>query len=216
MAAMPHPVAVSARLTLARAFADAARATSDDTVRAEKERHRRELLALLLLLRRGQMSRSTFLAQAHGLLLLGVTHAAIMGGADATTAQRVAGGLLTDKQPYLDRLAGDFDGNAGADHADRPLHSEAQAGVRAALWAGLLWSGYQAGKAEAEQTSARGRGAVTMVGYWELSGGSDHCGDCIALADGSPYPLDAMPTWPGAGDTACSGRCECSVEVAPA
>lgn len=46
---------------------------------------------------------------------------------------------------------------------------------------------------------------------WELGADEDHCEDCIGLADGSPYERGAVPTWPGAGDTACRDNCYCSI-----
>ncbi len=46
---------------------------------------------------------------------------------------------------------------------------------------------------------------------WELGADEDHCSDCIGLADGSPYQRGDVPTWPGAGDTACRDNCYCSI-----
>jgi hypothetical protein len=49
---------------------------------------------------------------------------------------------------------------------------------------------------------------------WVLDDGAEHCADCPALADGSPY--EHLPTWPGYGDTQCVDRCKCQVQADPA
>ncbi len=46
---------------------------------------------------------------------------------------------------------------------------------------------------------------------WELGADEDHCSDCIGLADRSPYQRGDVPTWPGAGETACRDNCYCSI-----
>ena len=51
---------------------------------------------------------------------------------------------------------------------------------------------------------------ILMV--WVL-GDAQHCGDCLSLADGSPYA--ELPTWPGMGDTQCLDRCKCTVQADP-
>jgi hypothetical protein len=52
---------------------------------------------------------------------------------------------------------------------------------------------------------------VLMI--WVLDDGSEHCADCPALADGSPY--EHLPTWPGMGETQCMDRCKCTVTADP-
>lgn len=43
---------------------------------------------------------------------------------------------------------------------------------------------------------------------WEL-GVSEHCADCIELADLSPYTRDTIISFPGDGGTSCLGNCGC-------
>lgn len=50
---------------------------------------------------------------------------------------------------------------------------------------------------------------------WELGADQDHCDDCLSLADGGPYARGDIPTFPGAGDTACMSNCYCSVTAEP-
>lgn len=49
---------------------------------------------------------------------------------------------------------------------------------------------------------------TTTLIYWHL-GDSEHCPDCPDLETGSPYTPETLPTYPGAGDTECGGRCRC-------
>lgn len=46
---------------------------------------------------------------------------------------------------------------------------------------------------------------------WRL-GICKHCRDCPNLAAGSPYTFETLPTFPGAGATACGARCRCWLE----
>ena len=48
------------------------------------------------------------------------------------------------------------------------------------------------------------------VWNWVL-GSSDHCGDCVDLAQGGPYRMDELPTYPGSNDTNCLYNCRCSI-----
>jgi len=48
--------------------------------------------------------------------------------------------------------------------------------------------------------------------YWTLHP-AEHCNGCLALAAGSPYTADTLPTYPGAGDTECLTNCVCTLEV---
>lgn len=57
-------------------------------------------------------------------------------------------------------------------------------------------------------------GSVIMV-WWRLGDAQNHCPDCVALADNSPYQLDeveAMGLAPGSGHTECGAFCRCSLE----
>lgn len=53
--------------------------------------------------------------------------------------------------------------------------------------------------------------ANSVLIVWQLGEDEDHCGDCLGLADGSPYAKGDVPTWPKAGDTICFDRCYCSI-----
>jgi len=46
--------------------------------------------------------------------------------------------------------------------------------------------------------------------WWDL-GESDHCDDCIDLAESSPYNPLAMPSTPRLGDTQCRELCTCEL-----
>lgn len=56
--------------------------------------------------------------------------------------------------------------------------------------------------------NSRGRG-VSIT--WTL-GIAEHCPDCVALANNSPYTPETLPTYPGAGDTECLTNCKCGLE----
>lgn len=53
--------------------------------------------------------------------------------------------------------------------------------------------------------------ANSVLLVWQLGPDEDHCADCPALADGSPYARGQIPTWPRAGDTACWDNCLCNI-----
>lgn len=73
-------------------------------------------------------------------------------------------------------------------------------------------------------------GNATQQSYWRefveastgeldwVLGVADHCHPsagkygCVELAMGSPYTVDTIPTYPGAGETTCHGNCNCTVE----
>jgi len=63
------------------------------------------------------------------------------------------------------------------------------------------------------------RGAVEAldaddVVHWVLHP-AEHCEDCVALAEGSPYTVATLPTVPGAGETRCLSNCKCTLEFHP-
>jgi hypothetical protein len=45
--------------------------------------------------------------------------------------------------------------------------------------------------------------------WWELGGNENHCEDCPALAEASPYTKNTLPTYPREGDTQCMSFCYC-------
>lgn len=56
---------------------------------------------------------------------------------------------------------------------------------------------------------------ISDEGYvdWILDGSvKNHCGDCIAMAEGSPWPLDELKKLPGDGSTECGPNCKCELE----
>jgi hypothetical protein len=54
-------------------------------------------------------------------------------------------------------------------------------------------------------------GEFDVLMDWTLDDAADHCEDCPELADGSPYSVDDIPTWPAQGDTQCLDRCKCMI-----
>lgn len=49
--------------------------------------------------------------------------------------------------------------------------------------------------------------------HWNLSP-AEHCGDCLELANNSPYTAQTLTTYPGAGATQCRGNCQCTLSRA--
>lgn len=49
--------------------------------------------------------------------------------------------------------------------------------------------------------------------YWRLSA-TDHCKDCMSLADASPFSKATLPVVPGSGGTQCLYNCGCFLEYA--
>jgi signal recognition particle subunit SEC65 len=47
--------------------------------------------------------------------------------------------------------------------------------------------------------------------YWILDETANNCGDCVAMADGSPYAPGDLTQFPGDGNTACNSNCKCSL-----
>lgn len=47
--------------------------------------------------------------------------------------------------------------------------------------------------------------------YWKLSA-TDHCKDCVSLADASPFSKATIPVVPGSGGTQCLFNCGCYLE----
>lgn len=45
---------------------------------------------------------------------------------------------------------------------------------------------------------------------WEL-GDTEHCDDCLEMADGGPYTVDTLFSFPGDGGTQCLGNCGCTL-----
>lgn len=57
-------------------------------------------------------------------------------------------------------------------------------------------------------------GSAVIV-WWRLGDAKQHCNDCVALADNSPYKsddLEVMGLAPGSGHTECGAFCHCSLE----
>lgn len=79
--------------------------------------------------------------------------------------------------------------------------SEAQARARIAQYAQATQQSYW--REYALNTPA------DEVIWWDL-GVAEHCPDCLDLAAGSPYEPSELPTHPGAGDTQCRGKCQCT------
>jgi hypothetical protein len=50
--------------------------------------------------------------------------------------------------------------------------------------------------------------------YWRLGAPEEHCDDCPQIAALSPFTRDANVGYPGSGDTACLGNCQCYVQLA--
>jgi len=48
---------------------------------------------------------------------------------------------------------------------------------------------------------------------WEL-GPTEHCPDCLDMADGNPYTADTLFAYPGDGSQICLGNCACQLEIA--
>ncbi len=58
-------------------------------------------------------------------------------------------------------------------------------------------------------------GAMDVQLVWTLDDEAEHCEDCPALAAGSPYTIEAIPTWPAQGDTECLDHCRCVITADP-
>jgi len=109
----------------------------------------------------------------------------------ATEYGRV-GGTLADEYGYLSRFADDI-------AAGRQSLARARARVK------------QYGRAT--QQSYWREWALVSPGkvYWRLNP-AEHCEDCINLEAANPYTANTLPTYPGAGATACRGNCNCHLE----
>lgn len=102
------------------------------------------------------------------------------------------GGTLADEYRYLAGFADDI-------AAGRVSEAQAIARIR------------QYGRATRQSYWNEYRLASRGLIAWRLNP-AEHCGDCLNLAAGSPYRVDALPTVPGAGSTQCRGNCKCTLE----
>jgi hypothetical protein len=53
--------------------------------------------------------------------------------------------------------------------------------------------------------------ASTGLIDWRL-GVAEHCGDCVSIANGSPYTEASLPAYPCDGSTKCLSNCKCTLE----
>ena len=148
----------------------------------------------------GQMMRTELLGGHTQAAFLGRTLAGSalpLSDADRMFAQSV----MDEQEVFLagfiaDLEAGRYTDDLGADTA--------AVAHRAAMYADALLG-------TANQAWAEMHEAETQI-QW-LLGSGDNCADCPDIAAGSPYTRDTLPTYPGAGDTACRGNCMCTLEA---
>ena len=106
---------------------------------------------------------------------------------------------MASQRQYLDGFAGAvLEGSL----------SDAEITARGALYGGLVWAAYQMGRSH----GALQAGLTTAT--WFTEGDQNVCDDCQGYADGSPYPIAEIPTFPGMGDSACLTNCRCWLEFA--
>ena len=176
------------------------RFVSNDEVNGEMRRHQeatfstldgltRQLYGGNITLEQWQLAVASELKDAH----LAQSMFAVGGKANMTQANygRV-GGVLADEYRYLSRFAYSI--------ANGTV-SEAQALARIRQYGRATQQSYW--REFALESRAQFR--------WQLNP-AEHCGDCVALSAGGPYTADTLPTYPGAGDTACRGNCNCTLE----
>lgn len=193
----------------------------DERAQEAEDRRRKALLLLLLLLlsdtearcmdlardmSRGDATPQQFGGAMYGLLVQAHGMAAylgrMLGGAAGpmTPADAVFGRTVADEQrPYLD-------GFVQAQYQPSQPGEDANA-ARAALYArGLYATANEAWRLTLEPGERV---------WWVLGPNENHCRQCPAIAAGSPYTAETLPTVPGSGDTDCLGNCKCSLERAP-
>lgn len=176
------------------------RFVSDASVTSELERHvsatfdaleglTRRMYAQDITLTQWQASVASELKDAH----LAQAMFARGGKANMGAAQfgRV-GATLRDEYGFLAAFADDI-------AAGRVSEAQALARIR------------QYGRATRQSYWNEYRIASPGMVAWRLNP-AEHCPDCLALAAGSPYRADQLPTVPGAGSTRCRGNCKCTLE----
>lgn len=99
------------------------------------------------------------------------------------------GGTLADEYRYLTNFASDISSGRV---------SEAQALARIKQYGNATQQSYW--REYAVNT-------ITLL-YWVLRP-VNNCSDCVNYALSSPYTIDTIPTYPGAGATRCRGNCAC-------
>jgi hypothetical protein len=172
-----------------------------DAVTRHIETASQELAALTRQLYAGQINVAQW--QAAGASVLKDAHlsasAAARGisGMGSVEFGRV-GGTLADEYRFLNGFAVDI-ANGSV--------SEAQALARINQYASASKQAYWR---EYTQMTARNE-----VVWWELNPG-ESCGDCMSLAAGSPYKPSDLTKFPGSGQTACRGNCNCTLRKAAA
>jgi len=189
----------------------------------EQKKRQEELLALLLALRKAMAAALTLLLLQFGrneitpqqfgddalkLLADYNSQAAALGrelgGADeAGDSDAILGEAVAYEQAsYLAGFVNDIeDGKYGPPGA---IDEEA-IGKRSLLYADRL-----VGTANTAWVNFLSVG--TLI-YWLDAGGVNECSDCEALALGSPYKPEELPTTPGSGGTACMFNCRCNLQT---
>jgi len=110
------------------------------------------------------------------------------------------GGSISDQYRHLDRKLDNF-------------YSQVQAGEMTAGTVAARSNMYINSAREAYERGLkrRLRGSAYDEERWVL-GDAEHCDDCVALAARGWVPFGALPTVPGAGQTACLTNCQCHIE----
>lgn len=106
---------------------------------------------------------------------------------------------VKDEYEYLKNFRQDIEKDNLVDNFPDALRSRAE-----------LYGDADGGIYEAGVTSAM---PEDILIWWKLGiPATFHCEDCPELADGSPYTIDTLPTFPGSGDTQCLTNCYCTLE----
>jgi len=188
----------------------------------DKNRRLVELIALLLLLcdedtkslASGQINSQTWAARIQDSLSGAHATAAALGRSAAlghpqavSDADKIIGhAVAAGDAVFLRQFREDID--TGRYIGDEGALNERAVDARLVLYGNKLRA--TANRAFAEASEPGG------LYEWLLDDMAHHCsGDggmnCPSIAEGSPYTLDSLPTWPGAGETPCGTNCRCSV-----
>lgn len=105
--------------------------------------------------------------------------------------------LLRDQAAYMGGFARDVAAGLPGKNGRTPETARSQ------LYGAVLGAAFHQGMVD--------RAPPRQEIQWRL-GLCKHCRDCPNLAAGSPYTFETLPTFPGAGATACGARCRCWLE----
>lgn len=108
--------------------------------------------------------------------------------------------VAQEEQPYLERFAAELAGDRYRDAAGA-LDREAVT-ARARLYSARLYG-----------TANEALVLVDGARVWWRLGDTDHCRQCVALAEGSPYEPGALRVYPRTNATLCKQNCGCRVET---